>query len=181
MSQVYDVSTLHCVNHPNVETSLRCNRCERPICPRCAVLTPTGYRCKDCVRGLQKNFDTAQTIDYPFAFIVAGGLSFMGSFLTRYLGFFTIFLAPIAGVIVAEAVRAVIRRRRSRLLYQVAPVGAALGSLVIVIGLVLQILLFNTGGGLGANLSVLLTLLWPCVYTFIVTSTVYYRLAGIRL
>ena len=40
------------------------------------------------------------------------------------MGFFTIFIAPIAGVIIAEAVRWVIRRRRSRLLFRLAA-GAA--------------------------------------------------------
>jgi hypothetical protein len=39
---------------PDRETYLRCNRCERHICTSCAVLTPTGYRCKNCVRGAQK-------------------------------------------------------------------------------------------------------------------------------
>src|SRR5512140_1228893 len=94
----------YCVNHPNVETSLRCNRCERPICTQCAVLTPTGYRCKDCVRGQQKIFETAQVYDYPLAFIVAAILGFVGSLIASRFGFFTIFLAPIAGTVIAEAV-----------------------------------------------------------------------------
>ena len=46
---------MYCYNHPQRETVLRCNRCERPMCTSCAVLTPTGYRCKECVRGQQKN------------------------------------------------------------------------------------------------------------------------------
>src|SRR5688572_1664775 len=36
-------ATLYCVNHPDTETLLRWNRCERPICLRCAVLTDVGY------------------------------------------------------------------------------------------------------------------------------------------
>ncbi len=36
-----------CANHPNRETMLRCNRCEKPICIHCAVLTEVGYRCKE--------------------------------------------------------------------------------------------------------------------------------------
>ncbi len=60
---------LYCVNHPDRETYLRCNRCDRPICSECAVLTPTGYRCKDCVRGQQRIFETAQSVDY---FLAAG-------------------------------------------------------------------------------------------------------------
>ena len=35
----------YCANHPGVETSLRCNKCGKPICAKCAVRTPTGYRC----------------------------------------------------------------------------------------------------------------------------------------
>jgi hypothetical protein len=37
-----------CAEHPDVETRLRCARCGKPICPRCAVRTPVGMRCPDC-------------------------------------------------------------------------------------------------------------------------------------
>jgi hypothetical protein len=37
-----------CADHPDVETRLRCSRCGKPICPRCAVRTPVGMRCPDC-------------------------------------------------------------------------------------------------------------------------------------
>jgi hypothetical protein len=37
-----------CAEHPNTETRLRCSRCGKPICPRCAVRTPVGMRCPDC-------------------------------------------------------------------------------------------------------------------------------------
>ena len=55
-----ETTTLYCYVHPDRETGLRCNRCERPICADCAVLTPTGYRCKECVREQKKVFDTAE-------------------------------------------------------------------------------------------------------------------------
>src|SRR5512143_3114407 len=121
--------TLYCYNHPNVETSLRCNNCERPICPKCAVLAPTGYRCRECIRGHQKLFSTAQWYDYPLAFGVAGVFSYLGSLIASRLGFFVILIAPIAGVIIAEAVRFVVRRRRSRGLTLLSAIAAALGSL----------------------------------------------------
>ena len=47
---------MYCVNHPDVETYLRCNKCGRPICPKCAVRTPVGYRCRDCVQAHQQVF-----------------------------------------------------------------------------------------------------------------------------
>ncbi|HNW14496.1 MAG TPA: B-box zinc finger protein, partial [Anaerolineaceae bacterium] len=57
--------TLYCKNHPQRETYLRCNRCNDPICVQCAVLTPTGYRCKNCISGQQKVFETSEGLDVP--------------------------------------------------------------------------------------------------------------------
>ena len=171
---------LFCYNHPDRETLLRCNRCERPICSECAVLTPTGYRCKACVRSQQKTFETTTWLDYPLAIGIAGVLSFLGSYLAALLGFFTIFIAPIAGVLVAEAVRWAVRRRRSRLLFQLTAAAAAIGSLPLQLIHLFVILLVSSSGS-GAGFGVFLPLLWRGLYTFLVTSTVYYRLAGIRV
>lgn len=160
-----------CYNHPDRETMLRCNRCDRPICVQCAVLTPTGYRCKECVRGQKKVFDTAQWYDYPLACLTAGVLSFIGSIIVSYLGFFTIFLAPFVGVIISEAVRWVVRRRRSALLFQLVTGAAVAGALPRI----LAVLLFGSGA------ASLIGLLWPGVYIFLVASTLYYRLSGIQI
>lgn len=40
-----------CSYHPNTLTRLRCTRCDKPICPRCMIGTPVGYRCPECARG----------------------------------------------------------------------------------------------------------------------------------
>lgn len=172
--------TLYCANHPDRETTLRCNRCEKPICAKCAVLTPTGYRCRECVRGQQKVFSTAAWYDYPIAFVMAALLAYLGSRLVSYVGFFTIFLAPIAGVGIAEAIRLVIRRRRSKRLFQLTAAAAALGSFLPVLFLLLGFLLFYSRSG-SAGLGILFPLIWQVVYAFIVTSTVYYRLGGINI
>lgn len=168
-------ATLYCAYHPGVETTLRCNRCEKPICARCAVLTPTGYRCRECVRGQQKIFDTAQWYDYPLAILLAGTLSFLGSLFVPRLGFFTIFIAPIAGVVIGETIRLVIRRRRSKRLFQLIALAAVAGSLPPLLAIV-----FNALGGFG-GFGLLLSLVWQGLYTFTVTSTVYYRLGGIQI
>lgn len=39
-----------CFRHPKVATNLRCGRCERPICTRCAVMGPNGVRCPECAK-----------------------------------------------------------------------------------------------------------------------------------
>ena len=165
--------TLYCANHPTIETSLRCNNCEKPICPKCAVLTPTGYRCRECVRSQQKVFNTSTWYDYPLAFLIAAALSFAGSFVVSFVGFFTLFLAPVAGMIAAEAVRAATHKRRSKTLYLSAAAGALLGSLPQLAAPLLSLLL---GGG-----SNLFGLLWRGFYAFTITTSVYYRLRGINI
>jgi RNA polymerase subunit RPABC4/transcription elongation factor Spt4 len=161
--------TLYCENHPNRETSLRCNRCDKPICSNCAVLTPTGYRCTECVSTQQKSFDTAEWFDYIIAIAIGVILAFIGSSLASRIGFFTIFVAPFAGMLIAEAIRLAVRRRRSKRLFQLSAAATAFGGLLPVIM------------GVAAGFLVLFPYLWPVVFTLLVTSTVYYRLAGIRL
>jgi hypothetical protein len=41
---------MKCAAHPDVETSLRCNKCGTPICPKCMVQTPVGARCPRCAK-----------------------------------------------------------------------------------------------------------------------------------
>lgn len=169
-----ELTLTYCENHPNVESTLRCNRCDKPICARCAVLTETGYRCRECVRQQQKTFDTATSIDYVIAIAIALILAFIGSMIVRSIGFFTIFLAPVAGIVIAEAIRRSIQRRRSKRLFQATAVATAIGGLLPVLSV-----LVLTGFSIG--LGSLFFFLWPIVYTVLVTSTVYYRLSGIRL
>jgi hypothetical protein len=166
---------MYCANHPDVPTSLRCNRCEKPICIKCAVLTPTGYRCRECVRGQQKVYETAQWMDYPLACGLAFILAFLGSFLAQAMYFLTIFVAPIVGTIIAEVVRVVVRRRRSKRLFQAVTLSAILGSLPLPLLRLVSILLH------ASFRSVDVVLIWYGLYTFLVASTIYYRLAGINI
>jgi membrane associated rhomboid family serine protease len=39
----------YCVGHPDTPTKLRCSRCERPICGRCAIPATVGQHCPWCV------------------------------------------------------------------------------------------------------------------------------------
>jgi phosphoglycerol transferase MdoB-like AlkP superfamily enzyme len=167
--------SLKCANHPGRETLLRCNRCEKPICVECAVLTPIGYRCKECVRSQQKIFDTALPKDYVFGITLAGILSFIGSLLVGMVGFFVIFLAPAAGWVISEAVRKATGRRRGKQLFRLIAIATAIGALINLLPILLMLFLGNFGIGL------LLAAIWPAVYAFIVSTTVYYRLSGIQL
>ncbi|NWG35500.1 MAG: hypothetical protein HXY42_13790 [Chloroflexi bacterium] len=166
--------TLYCYLHPTRETSLRCATCERPICVSCAVRTPTGYRCKECVKGQQKIFNTAEWYDYVVGFILAAVLSGVASFLVSLIGgigFFGWFLiaagAPTAGALIAETVRFAIRKRRARNLFITITAGIVAGALPM---LFVQIFLFDLFG-----------ILFQGIYLFIAAPVVYTRLSGIQL
>ena len=72
-----DADPVFCANHPTVETMLRCNRCSKPICTRCAVQTPVGYRCRECVGQQQAAFYSGGLFDYViggFIGLILGGI-----------------------------------------------------------------------------------------------------------
>ena len=168
-------TTLYCYVHPNRETALRCNNCGRPICASCAVRTPIGYRCRECVKGQQKVFDTSEWYDYITGFVVAAILSAIAAFLVRFIGgigFFGWFLiaagAPTAGVAIAEGVRLVTRRRRSRALFMTVAAGVVVGALPIIL---LQLVFSGN----------LFSVLFQVIYLVIAVPVVYSRLSGIQL
>lgn len=167
-------TTLYCYSHPDRETALRCKRCDKPMCASCARRTPTGYVCKDCVRAHQKSFDTSEWYDYIFGVITAGLLSAVAAFLVTlvssigFIGWFLAFsAAPIAGTAIAESVRFVTRRHRSRSLFLTVAAAVVLGALPVMI---FQILSMNIFG-----------IVFQVIYLIISVPLVYTRLSGIQL
>src|SRR3954454_11556632 len=48
-----------CYRHPGRETYIRCQRCDRPICPDCMRQAAVGFQCPECVR------EGAKTVRQP--------------------------------------------------------------------------------------------------------------------
>lgn len=170
-------AVLLCANHPDRETSLRCNRCGKPICVSCAVQTPVGYRCKECIRGQQAVFETAGALRLGVAALIAAFGAGIGIFLLGFLGFWGLLLAPVIGGGIAELTRRAVRRRHSRRLPVAAAAGAVAGVLIYALYRYAPLLLlggFDLGRfGFG--------LLWPVVHSVLMIGALYARLRGIRL
>ena len=126
-----DDEPLYCANHSTVETVLRCNRCSKPICTRCAVQTPVGYRCKQCVGQQQAVFYSGGVLDYVIGGAIALVLGGIAAFLVTMMGmwFIALILGPAVGLGIATAVRFAVRRRRSRYLWLVVAVCIVVGAL----------------------------------------------------
>lgn len=158
---------------------LRCNRCDKPITPENAVLTPTGYRCQDCIRQQQKVFDTTKGLDVLIGFLIAGIISFAGSWFVPRLGFFTILIAPGVGALIYKAVRLAIKKRRSKALNSAILAGALIGSLPLLVPQMLNVIAMPAEGfSVIANLT---PLIWRVVYSVMVATTAYAQTKGIRL
>ncbi|MBI1794370.1 MAG: hypothetical protein HYR70_09265 [Chloroflexi bacterium] len=177
--------TLFCYVHPDRPTTLRCNRCERPICAQCAVRTPTGYRCRECVRSQQKKFDTAVWYDYLVAFIAAAIGSAIASFLVLivsgfFFGLLVLFLAPGAGAVIGNLILRFIKNRRSRALFLTSAIGMVIGGLPALLIYSLPALLMILSGGF-QGIGALLPAVWQVVYLFLAVPAAYTQISGIRI
>jgi len=158
--------------------TLRCSRCGKPITPEEAIQTPTGYRCQDCVKQQQKIFDTSQPLDFVWGLIIATVVSFLGSLIASFIGFFTVLIAPAAGVAAAEIVRWVTQKRRGNRLFNAVSTGVILGGLPLIILELIQFFQRLSVGSFG--LLSLLPLAYRILYLILAVPAAYYRISGRR-
>src|SRR5690606_356964 len=114
------------------ETGLRCNKCGRYMCAQCAVQTPIGYRCRECVRQVEDKFYKGTDQDYIVMAAVAGGLGAIAGVFMSLLSFLllAIILALPVGGMIAEAAMRATQRRRGRYSAQVAAGSMVAGAII---------------------------------------------------
>jgi tetratricopeptide (TPR) repeat protein len=151
---------IYCANHPKRETSLRCNRCGKPICSTCAQPTPVGYRCPECIREQEDQFFSASALNYMLVVIVTVPLSLIAGWIATFLGFFTIFLGAATGTMIGRIAFRVSGRRRGRWMPRLV-------SVIVIAGGLLMGLLF-----VGINFR----LIWSGIYIITASGAAYYQM-----
>jgi hypothetical protein len=121
-----------CARHKNVKTRLRCGRCEKPICPKCTKIGPTGARCAGCLSNRGSHMYQVKPLQFLLAFGTAFGCSLLAALLASFGGFFFFLLlyAPVAGTLIGKAIIRVVQGKRGVPLALVASVGVLVGALV---------------------------------------------------
>ena len=158
---------LACYRHPNRPTALRCYNCGKPICSSCAIKTPVGYSCPDCIREKEDIFFNAQPIDYVIAPLIGLVLSLVAGWLVAMFfsggNFFTFFIMLFVGGVVGRFIgrlsKAAIGRRRGRYLPHIMVTMLVLGT---IIWLLPSLVIIFVGG-----LSNLFAFLGPGIYLFV--------------
>ena len=150
----------YCAAHPERDTELRCNRCERYMCIDCAVRTPVGYTCRECVRGHENKFFEGTAVDYGLVAATCAVGGALTPFVMLLIGGFLILgfiIAPAIGGTAAQIALQLTGRRRGRYSGYVAGGGVLAGGIASALLLV---------GGLG---------LFTLLYLALATSAAYAR------
>ena len=134
---------MKCAHHPDVETNLRCGKCDTPICPKCMVQTPVGARCPDCAKLYKLPTYRVSSVYYLRAAGTALGMAIVVGLvwgvISSFLPFFFLNLILAAGVgyTIGEVTSLSVNKKRS-------PWLAVVGGLAVVIAYLVNIFTFGS-------------------------------------
>jgi len=114
-------------------TSLRCARCNVPICPHCSVVAPAGQLCRECASGRKSRLYQVGPKSLALAILACLATAVLGGWLLASLlmgfGFFVLWFSYLYGLIIAEVALRVTGRKRGPLMEILAGTCAAVGIL----------------------------------------------------
>ena len=163
---------LFCYRHPDRSTSLRCYKCNKPICSECTEKTPVGYLCPDCYREAEDAFFNAKPTDYLLAFLVALPISLLaGCLVMRFSsGFLFIiimfFIGGAVGGVIGRLTKRAIGGRRGRYIPHLVAACVIIGVLIFALPAMFAGLLFAPGA--------LFSLIGPGIYLATAVGSAFY-------
>lgn len=122
-----------CARHKKVKTRLRCGRCEKPICPKCTIMGPTGARCPDCASNRTSHMYQVKPGQYLLSFVAAMLISAVGAAILPVLGglvFWALIYAPVLGPMMGKVITLITRGKRGPKLATVVSLGIVCGSVL---------------------------------------------------
>lgn len=143
---------MRCSCDSGQETTLRCGKCGKPICPACLVHTPVSARCPECARLYKLPTYSVSTVYYlkavAVALVLAVAMGIIWGVVATMVPFFNLnlLLAPAVGYILGELTSRAVNRKRGTGLAVIAGTGVLVSYLVN--------LLFRFSGGFVLSLNV---------------------------
>src|SRR5215204_5562946 len=113
---------VRCATHPDVETGLRCGRCDTPICPRCLIMTPVGARCRACARLRSHPLYDVRPMQYLRGAAAGLAVGLVGGFILPNIPFIGLLGLLILGWATGEAVTYGANRKRGPWLAAIAAI-----------------------------------------------------------
>lgn len=125
-----DDGRMFCYRHPDRETYIRCGRCDRPICARCAMQGPVGFRCKKCGTLAYDPLTSFRPTQLVLGFAVATGGGIILGLLSGPLGWLSIVIAFFGGGIISQTVTRVTGYKRGPIMLGLVLGGIVAGMLI---------------------------------------------------
>lgn len=126
-----------CARHKAVTTRLRCGRCEKPICPKCTVMAPTGARCRECVSNRDAHMYQVGPKHLGLAFGASVVVGAFGAVLTSIAGVFWLWVllyAPAIGPLLGRLITKITGGKRGAKVALVVSLGLVCGALLCGLG-----------------------------------------------
>ena len=130
---------MRCNFHPEVETTLCCSRCGKPICPQCLIQTPVGARCPDCADERRLPTFQLRSRHYLKAAGTALGLAVLCGIAWGVIRglmpfiYLNLLLALGAGYLIGELTSLSVNRKRGRALMVIGGSGVFLSYVISVL------------------------------------------------